>query len=190
MTRRGTGDPVFDSRHRHVILLFSIAPRPAEGLTRLLLSGYREFLPPWLRPSRRRISRSPCNAEARNERSINCAPTVVCTFVAWAGTASHFYLFPPLDHTAVQSTPSLTLPDNHCDYWCHGQGPLRFTKKNLVNLYVFLIYTTNPAHLRMHSSLTLTILAEEYKWLNSLRVLLDLCYFLFLELFVCFLLSE
>jgi hypothetical protein len=45
------------------------------------------------------------------------------------------------------------------------------------------MYTTNPARLRLHRSLTLTILAEDYKWLNSFRVLLDFCYFLFLELF-------
>ena len=37
-----------------------------------------------------------------------------------------FLPFPIIDRTAVQSTPSLTLPDNH---WCHEQGPLRFTKK-------------------------------------------------------------
>jgi hypothetical protein len=55
--------------------------------------------------------------------------------------------------------------------------------ENCVKLSVFLMYTTNPAHIRLHRSLTLTILAEEHKWLNSFRVLLDFCYFLFLELF-------
>ena len=55
--------------------------------------------------------------------------------------------------------------------------------KNFVNFSLVFMYAKIPAHLRLHSSLTLTILAEEYKWLNLLRVLLDLCYFLFLELF-------
>jgi len=35
----------------------------------------------------------------------------------------------------------------------------------------------------MHNCFLNPVLAEEYKWLNILRVLLGLCYFLFLELF-------
>ena len=47
----------------------------------------------------------------------------------YKATTLHICLLPALDHTAVQSAPSLILPDNQCDYWCHGQGPCRFTKK-------------------------------------------------------------
>jgi len=137
------------------ILLFSIAPRPAVGPSRHLHGGYREFLPPWLRPSRRRISCSPCNAEVRNEQSINSAPAVVHS---WRGqerlcisTYCHHYTIQQSSLRRHSPCPITTVITG---VMAKALGDIL---KNFVSFSVFLIYATNPANLRLHSSLTLTI---------------------------------